>query len=73
MARNFSTKHDGSFFDESTIEAVWKKGEVLSPTIQAFGKILVAPVCNAQIMERQSDGDGNSTTSSRLPLVARMT
>lgn len=28
MARNYSTRRDGSTFDEDTIEAVWKKGEI---------------------------------------------
>jgi len=28
MARNYSTKSNGFSFDESTIEAVWEKGEV---------------------------------------------
>ena len=28
MARNYSTRRDGTGFDESTIEAVWRKGEV---------------------------------------------
>jgi len=27
MARNYNTRYDGSAFDESIIEAVWKKGE----------------------------------------------
>lgn len=28
MARNHNTRLNGSTFDESTIEAVWKKGEI---------------------------------------------
>ncbi len=28
MARNYSTRANGYSFDEATIEAVWKKGEI---------------------------------------------
>lgn len=30
MVRNYNTRRDGLTFDESTIEAVWKKGEIES-------------------------------------------
>ena len=37
MARNFNTRCDGYSFDESTIEAVWKKGEI-EPNYSSFRK-----------------------------------
>jgi len=37
MARNFNARQDGSDFDEDTIEAVWKKGEV-EPSYPSFRK-----------------------------------
>jgi len=37
MAKNFNTRQDGYTFDESTIEAVWKKGEV-EPSYPSFRK-----------------------------------
>ena len=37
MARNFNARQNGSSFDESTIEAVWKKGEI-EPDYSDFRK-----------------------------------
>jgi|SRR3989338_10382934 len=37
MARNYSTRRDGSSFDEATIEAVWKNGEIV-PAYSGFRK-----------------------------------
>lgn len=37
MARNFTTRRDGSFFDESIIEAVWGKREI-KPNSPSFRK-----------------------------------
>lgn len=37
MARNYSTSRDGYTFDESTVEAVWKKGEV-EPNYPSYRK-----------------------------------
>lgn len=37
MARNYSTKSNGFGFDENTIEAVWKKGEV-EPNLTSYRK-----------------------------------
>lgn len=37
MARNYSTKNNGSSFDENTIEAVWRKGEI-EPIYPSFRK-----------------------------------
>ncbi|MCX6766726.1 MAG: HNH endonuclease signature motif containing protein [Candidatus Moranbacteria bacterium] len=37
MARNNSTRRDGSTFDESTIESVWRKGEI-EPNYSNFRK-----------------------------------
>ncbi len=37
MVRNRSTRRDGSAFDEATIEAVWKKGEI-EPIYSGFRK-----------------------------------
>ena len=37
MARNYNTRRDGSVFDESTIEAVWRKGEI-EPSYSGFRK-----------------------------------
>ena len=37
MARNYSTKNNGSSFDENTIEAVWGKGKI-EPSFSGFRK-----------------------------------
>lgn len=37
MASNYNARRDGSTFDESTIEAVWKKGEI-EPSYSGFRK-----------------------------------
>lgn len=37
MARNFNAQWDGSSFDESTVEAVWKKGKI-EPKHSGFRK-----------------------------------
>ena len=37
MARNYSIRCDGSGFDNATIEAVWKKGEI-EPAYSGFRK-----------------------------------
>jgi len=37
MARSYNTRYDGSAFDESTIVAVWEKGEV-EPNYPSFRK-----------------------------------
>ena len=50
MARNRSTKHDGTSFDEATIEAVWKKGTPES--YESFRK----DVCGAS-MQRSKYGE----------------
>lgn len=49
MTRNYNTRHDGSAFDEATIEAVWKKGEAESTS--GFRK----DVCGAS-MQRSKHG-----------------
>lgn len=46
MLKNFNTKHEGSSFDEYTIEAVWEKGQI-EPNHPDFRK----DVCGA-IMQR---------------------
>lgn len=37
MARNYSTRSNGYGFDENTIEAVWRKGEI-EPQYSGFRK-----------------------------------
>jgi len=37
MARNFGAKRDGFSFNENTIEAIWKKGEI-EPEYPSFRK-----------------------------------
>lgn len=51
MARNYSTRRDGLTFDESTIEAVWRKGEI-EPNLQIYRK----DTCGAS-MQRAKYGD----------------
>lgn len=51
MSRNHNTNRNGYSFDESTIEAVWKKGE-LEPDYPSFQK----DICGAS-MQRQKYGE----------------
>jgi len=37
MARNYNTRRDGSTFEEATIEAVWRKGEI-EPNYPSYRK-----------------------------------
>jgi len=51
LARNFGTRTDGRFFDEATIETVWKKGTP-EPNYSSFRK----DVCGAS-MSRNKYGE----------------